>query len=52
MEWLGRQKKVQSDGTHVRSNFLMAYMELQTFIMTYMEKTQGKIQVLAVIQQF
>jgi hypothetical protein len=32
-------KKVQSDGTHGRSNFLMAYMELQTFIMTYMKKT-------------
>jgi hypothetical protein len=32
-------KKVQSDGTHGRSNFLMACMELQTFIMAYMEKT-------------
>jgi hypothetical protein len=32
-------KKVQSDGTHGRSNVLMAYMELLTFIMAYMEKT-------------
>jgi hypothetical protein len=32
-------KKVSSDGTDDRINFIVACVELQTFVMAYMEKT-------------
>jgi hypothetical protein len=32
-------KKVSSDGTDDRLNFIVACVELQTFVMAYMEKT-------------
>lgn len=36
-------KKVFLDGTGDRTNFFVAYVELQTFIMVYMEKTRKRM---------
>jgi hypothetical protein len=45
-------KKVSSDGIDDRLNFIVACVELQTFVMVYMEKTQKKSKVQLVVASF